>query len=156
MGINNRYDIVVPHGKFKGSHTFQTQSVSGNFTGSQTDPSSYRGPAEGEFWELLSVRVYQKGTVAADLDIAIILTDEDGIEYARLSMDSNSPTTIPDAGVLTWNAGAGTVLVLPTWRLYAKWYGAPVPAGAWNWQYTAAIHDVAPEGPFLSDPSYIP
>jgi len=155
MGINNRYENRVTEGRFAGNLRVQTQSVSGNFTGSQTDPSSYRGPAAGEMWELLTVRIYQKGTVAAALDTAIILTDEDGIEYARLSMTNESPYSIPDAGTLSWNAGGGTVLVLPTWRLYAKWYGDPVPAGAWNWQYTAIVHQLL-DDPTLSDVQYIP
>ena len=140
MGINNRYTFHVPDktSKLYGTHVIQTQSVSGNFTGAQTDPSSYRGPAAGEMWELLQVRVY----VSIALDTAILLTDEDGIEYGRLSMTNESPSALGAGDVLAWNAGAGTVLVPPTWRLYAKWYGDPVAVGSWNWQYTARIHAV--------------
>lgn len=145
MGINNKYRFYVedPTSTMPGWHQVQTQSVSGNFTGSQTDPSSYRGPAAGQMWELLQMRIYV--SVGVPIAVAMILTDEDGIEYGRLSMDSNSPTPVEDEGVLSWNAGAGTVLLLPGWRLYAKWYGDPVPAGSWNWQYTARVHEVSRE-----------
>lgn len=140
MGINNRYtfDVTDRSSALYGRHVYQTQSVSGNFTGAQTDPSSYRGPAAGEMWELLQVRVY----CSIALDASILLTDEDGIEYGRLSMTNESPSALGAGDTLSWNAGAGTVLVLPTWRLYAKWYGDPVAVGAWNWQYTARIHAV--------------
>ena len=143
MGINNRQRFYVadPTSNEAGWHTYQTQSISGNFTGSQTDPSSYRKPVTGEMWELRQMRIYC--SVGAPIDIAMILTDEDGIEYGRLSMDSNSPTSVPDEGVLSWNAGHGSVMLLPGWRLYAKWYGDPVPVGSWNWQYTARIHEVS-------------
>ena len=151
MGINNRYVFRIPEGQRKGLYRAQTQSVSGSFTGSQTDPSSYRGPAAGEMWELLGVRVYS----SIALDTAILLTDEGGIEYQRLSMTNESPYTVPAGETLSWNSGNGSVYVLPGWRLYAKWYGDPVAAGSWNWQYTALVHQLA-DTPLTETVQYIP